>query len=94
MTGRPNDRQTVEALIAIRDALDQPCCYHLAGRFHFQLDGSWTLALSAESAGRFRIACCRSGRPAATMWALAGDLDRLADLARRARVEVLALSAA
>lgn len=91
---RPTDRQTVAALIAIRDALGQPAAYWFEGRFHFPLGGSWTLALSPESAGRFQVACCRSGRLVASMWSLADDQDRLADLARAARSEVLALSAA
>lgn len=89
----PSMLQTVEALIAIRDALDEQCCYQIGGRFHFRLNAVWTVALSADSAGRFRIEACYCGRPLATMWALAGDLDRIADLALAARSEVLALSA-
>jgi Tfp pilus assembly ATPase PilU len=90
---KPTDRQTVAALRHVGAALGTSSAYVHRGRFHFRLDARWSLAISAEDAGRFRIAVFRDGRERAILWSLAGDLDRLADLALAARAEVLALAA-
>lgn len=68
-------------------------CWLLDGRFHFRLDGPWSIAISTESAGRFRVSACHHATPVATLWCLAGDADRLADLVLGARAEAQALVA-
>jgi hypothetical protein len=75
-TRKPSDKRLLETL-----------------RFYFPLDGgAWSVAISPDSAGRFRVDVCTGVRIRATMWVRAGDRDRLADLVLSARTEVLALA--
>jgi hypothetical protein len=67
--------------------------YCFEGRFAFQLDAGWWLVISPDSAQRFKIEACRGGRVLATMWCLAGDDARLAELASSAAKEAAALVA-
>lgn len=90
---KPTDRETIAALRHVGRALGTTSAFVHRGRFHFRLDARWSLAISAEDASRFRVAVFRDGRERAILWSLAGDLDRLADLALAAQAEVLALAA-
>lgn len=89
----PTDRQTIEALRHAARALETDAAYVFEGRFHFRLDSRWSVAISPDSAGRFRVSIFRGARERATLWALAGDRDRLADLVLSAKAEVAALAA-
>jgi len=90
---KPTDRQTIAVLRHVGAALGTTSAYVHRGQFHFRLDARWSLAISPEDAGRFRVAVFRDGRERAILWCLAGDLDRIADLALAAQAEVLALTA-
>jgi hypothetical protein len=76
----PRDRDTIAALIVVARRLGAPCAYWAEGRFWFPLSEGWALAISPDSAGRFRLAACADGREVATMWSRSGDWHRLADL--------------
>lgn len=93
MTGKPSIRQFVRAAkIVGRAAGSQRASYCFDGRISVPLDNGWSLVISPDDAGRFRVAACRSGRARATMWALAGDDARLAELALTASLEAAALA--
>lgn len=79
------------ALLHIHKILGEPPCSFFRGAFHFDLDpdGAWTLAVSADSASRIRVATCHLGCERATFWSAEGDADRLALVTREARDEVL-----
>lgn len=85
---QPNDRSLIETLRFVGERLGTNVAYVHGGRFHFRLDSRWSLAISPDSAGRFRLDVCRGVRDRATMWVRAGDRDRLAELAQSAQAEV------
>ena len=87
----PTTRDLIDTLRLVGHLLGEGVCYTIGSRFHFRLDGPWTLALSAQSANRYRVEACHMGVPRATLWCLAGDRQRLEDLALAARSEALAL---
>lgn len=89
----PTDRETVTALRLIARALEQECAYAEDGRFWFPLSDTWALAVSAEAGGRFRLSACYGQTEVCTLWALAHDRRRLADMAQGLRAEVHALRA-
>lgn len=91
-TRTPSDKRLLETLRFVGGLLDQDAAWVLDGRFYFPLGGGWNLAISLDSAGRFRVDVCTGVRIRATMWVLAGDTGRLADMALSARTEVLALA--
>lgn len=80
--------KVVGALVGARRAT-----YQCGGRVAVPLESGWSLVLSADDAERVRVDACRSGRVRATMWVLAGDDARLAELASAARSEAAALAA-
>jgi len=85
----PEAEETIlTALDAVAAELDQWICWHYLGRYHFVLGGGWSIAISAESAGRVKVETCLRCRPETTMLSLAKDLARLAGLARRMSIEV------
>lgn len=91
---KPAIRQLVAALVLIGSLLDEPTAdYCFEGRFRFQLGGDWSLVISADDAGRFKLDACNRSRVRATMWTLADDLERLEALVLSARDEAIALSA-
>lgn len=53
-------------------------------RFHFRLDDGWSVALSADTAGRIRVEVCRWTEPRATKWVRADDAVTLRDAVRSA----------
>jgi hypothetical protein len=93
VTNCPEPEESIlPALDAVAGELDLWTCWLYLERFHFALGGGWTIAISAESAGRVRIEACLRCRPKTTMWAQAHDLARLAGLARRMSIELRELA--
>ena len=90
---RPTDRDTIRALRLVARALDVECAWHRRGVFYFPLSPRFSLAVSPDSAGRFRLSACYGTTETATVWTLAGDRHRLVALAQSLREEVEALSA-
>lgn len=76
----PAPDRTLRVLRRVGAELGLSRCWVYQRRFHFSLGDGWTIALSPESAGRFRIEVCRWTRPVDTLWALARDDDRLMGL--------------
>lgn len=93
-TPRPSIRETVHALRVISRATGAArATYCFEGRFAVPLAAGWVLVISPDDAGRFRVQAAHSGRVRATMWCLASDDDRLAELAAAAAREAAALAA-
>ena len=93
MMGKPTITQLVAAIKLVGASVGaREAVYCFEGRFAFQLGAGWWLAVSPDDAGRFRIEACRGGRVRATMWCLAGDDARLAELASMAAEEATALA--
>lgn len=91
---KPTLRELAGVLKLVGAVLDRPSVnYRFDGRFAFRLDAGWSLVISADDAGRWRVEVCRGGRVRATMWCLADDRERLAELAAAARDEAVALAA-
>ncbi len=67
--------------------------YCFEGRFALPLGAGWSLVLSPDDAGRFRLDAVLRGHVRATMWALVGDDARLSELAYQAETEAAALAA-
>lgn len=85
----PSDREVYAALVDVGRALGLEVAYWHEGRFHFAFDDGWSVAISPESACRFRLEACRWTRPVATLWSLSGDRERLAALVLEMRDEVM-----
>jgi hypothetical protein len=85
----PTDRQTVAALRVVGAALGQSAAYWHEGRFWFPLSETWALAISPDSAGRFRMEACYGTTEVARLWVLPGDRGRMARLAASLKVETL-----
>ena len=81
--GQAPETFLIDALYLAAEVLDEWICYAHEGRYHFPLSGGWSLALSADSAGRIRVDSCRLTHPVSTMWASARRRDRLAGLVRK-----------
>lgn len=90
---KPLDRQTVAALRVVGRALGQGCAYVDGDRFVFPLSDGWAVAISPDDAGRFRISACFGATEVGTLWSLANDPRRLADLAVGLRREIATLVA-
>ena len=75
----PSPTRTRDLLYRIGEQLASEVCWLYQRRYHFALDADgWTLAVSAESAGRFRFEACRWTRPVRTLYAFEDDDARLA----------------
>lgn len=79
--------------MAVAAELGERYAYWHRGAYHFSLVDEWTIALTPESADRFRIDACRGGAPRTTLWSFSDDLDRLAAVVVGLAREVRALSA-
>lgn len=92
---RPDLPATLDALDTIAGILGANVCWLFRGGYHFRLplDG-WTLALTPESADRFRVEACYRTRPRSTVWVLAPDVARLACVAREIADEAAVRSGA
>lgn len=64
----------------VAELLDVDRCFLYRRSYHFSLGEGWTIAITPESAGRFRVAACKWSRPVVPFWTLATDVDRLAGL--------------
>jgi hypothetical protein len=53
--GRRPDPDLLDALDVVAEALGLRVCYRYLDRYHFSLGSGVSIALSAESAGRFRV---------------------------------------
>lgn len=91
---RPSVRELVHGVKLVAGVVGATkATYCFDGRVRVDLAAGWSLVISPDDAGRLRIEAWRSGRARATMWCLAGDDDRLAELAAAARQEAAALVA-
>lgn len=75
---QPGADATDAALLRVAELLGLDECWLYQQRYHFSVGYGWSIAISSESAGRFRIEACRWTRPGGTVWVTAGDDDRLA----------------
>lgn len=87
-TRKPTKTQTYAAAIAVASALGLRIGYVIDGAYHFRLVDGWTISLSAEDAGRFRLEACRWTDPVSTLWSLSDDHERLAALATEMAAEI------
>lgn len=87
-TATPSDGEVFQALLAVGTVLGRRYAYWHAGAYHFVLADNWTLAMSPEPAGRFRLETCFRGDVRATFWSLSSDRERLASIAARMEAEV------
>lgn len=91
---RPTIRALASAIWLIGQLLDvDHADYCFEGRFSFALADEWSLVISADDAGRFRLDACHRSRVRATIWCLAEDRARLTDLVLGIRQEAAALAA-
>lgn len=87
----PSDAQTIRALRTVGGVLGRGSAYVRDGGYWFVASEDWALGVFPDDAGRFRLRACYGGTEVATMWALAKDLGRLADLTRAFKAEITAL---
>lgn len=93
LTRKPSDAKVFQALLLAGSVLGQRYAYWHRGRYHFTITEDWSIAISAESAGRLRVETCRRAAPMVTLWALADDTDRLAGLVAEMREAIGRLAA-
>lgn len=84
----PTTLELIGALRFVATIVGTECLHH-DGRFHFPIDDDWSLALSADSAGRIRVEASCRGRTVDVRWAQAQDRRRLSALALGLREQVL-----
>lgn len=77
---KPSDEEVFAALVIAGRALGHGYAYWHRARFHFDLAGGWSIAISADHGPRLRIDACRDGVAVDTLWILAGDAHGLAGL--------------
>jgi hypothetical protein len=86
----PAPDRTLGTLERIGDLLGLSICWVWRRGYYFALGDGWTISITPESAGRFRVELSQFLVPRSTLWALAADEDRLAgvvlDLAREVGV--------
>lgn len=69
----------------VGDLLGVNVCWYYRGAFHFALpDAGWTVAITPDSADRFRVQSCYLSIARATKWVRVSDRARLASLVRDA----------
>lgn len=93
---RPSISEVMRALRLIGRVVGaSEATYCFEGRFAVRLapGSGWWLVISPDDAGRFRVSVARSGRVRASMWCLAGNDARLAELASAALRESATLVA-
>lgn len=66
----------------VGELLDADRCYLFRRSYHFPLGAGWSISITPDSAGRFRVARCSWSRPVVLYWTHAGDEDRLETLVR------------
>lgn len=91
---KPTLLELARALRLIAEVLDADHAdYCFEGRFRFDLDGEWSLVISADDAARLRLDACLRSRVRATLWCPVQDRARLERLVLSARRETAALAA-
>jgi hypothetical protein len=89
---KPTLRELASALRFTAQLLDADYAdYCFEGRFRFDLDGDWSLVISPDDAGRFRIEACLRSRVRCTLWCASQDRARLERLVLSAKREAAAL---
>lgn len=90
LTAPPAADRTWTMLRAVGDLLGLDRCWLFQRAYHFSLDGhpGWTIAVTPESAGRFRLEACHWSRSRATLWTLADDDARLAGAVLELRAQI------
>lgn len=78
-----------DALDVAADVLGVGICWFYRGGFHFRLASDWTVSITPETAGRYRIETWRLLRLRDKKWARTGDSNRLTHLIREARETAL-----
>lgn len=78
------DNPLGSALKFVGDLVGVNVCYFHRGSFHFVARDEWTVAVTPESADRFRIDLCHLTRAVDRKWVMATDRARLASLVRDA----------
>jgi hypothetical protein len=79
---RPTGQQTWATLVELGELFDTKTCWLHDGSFHFKVphaEGA-TISVTPESGERFRVESCYLTRPCATVWCLADDHARLAEV--------------
>lgn len=74
----PTGAETYAALQRIACVFGMHTCWLYRGRYHFTVGAGWTIALSPDSAGRFRVDTCRHTRTVSSLWVLGVDHASLA----------------
>lgn len=88
---RPSPERIIDVLTRVGEALGEHVCWLYDGSFHFRLpEAGWTIAVTPESARRFRLESCRATAPRSTVWVLEDDDARLARVVQRLADEVRA----
>lgn len=88
---QPETQEVADGLMVAAEALEKDVCYALDGRYHFLVEGPWSIAVSPDSAGRLRLESCRLSIPRGVMWVLADRPDRLGSVVSKLRSDVLEL---
>lgn len=68
----------------IGDTLGISICWYHRGSFHFKVGIDWTVSVTPDSAGRYRVDTCHLTVPVDTKWVAAHDRARLARLVQDA----------
>lgn len=89
----PSDARVFQALVAVAAELGERYTYWHRGSYHFSIVDGWTIAVTPESADRFRVEACRYGVPGSSLWSFSDDLARLAAVVVGLAREVRATSA-
>ena len=87
-------REVMDAVEFVAALLGCTRAYRIGERVHVPLDRGWSVAISADDAGRLRIEGCVRGAPRCTVWTESRDRARLADLARDVRKMANGMNAA
>lgn len=78
----PTGKQTWATLVELGELFDTETCWLHRGSFHFKVPAAddLTISLTPESGERFRVEACHLTAPCATVWCLADDHARLAEV--------------
>lgn len=91
---RPSAAEIVSTIKFVGELLDtRKVEYCFEGRFRFRLDNHWSIMLSPDTAGRFRLDACHSSGRSRSMWTASADRGRLRALVLAARDEAAVLIA-
>lgn len=69
------------ALQSIAAVFGMHTCWLYQRRYHFSVGAGWTIALSPDSAGRFRLDTCRHTRTVSSLWVLENERVSVAVIA-------------